>query len=1034
MAQANIGMPSAPAASVPAGAIRGGDDLVNTDLVRAWLWWALVWLTIFPLVGLLVSIKFDYPDFLGGVAWLTFGRLRPVHVNGVIFGAFSTPVLGLLYYLVPRLCGRRMSGEKLGWPMLWAWNVFLVTGSVSLLMGYNLGFEAGEYQWPFNLLRWLILAVIAGQVIVTIFRRTERGFYVALWYVLAGLVWTTMNLVLGGVVLPYVPMSGISNTALHGLYIHYVVGLWITPAGLCLMYFFMPLATKQPLFSHRLSLLGFWSLAFFYPFVGTHHYIFSPIPYHSQTLSIVASMMLIVPVWAVVTNMFGTAWGRFRAIFTGTSGDDIAARFLILATGFYLVGCFQGSTEALRGLQELTHFTDFVISHSHFTVFATFVLAAVGSLYYVWPRVTGRHLWSPLLARWHVWLTIVGTLIMLFGLALQGIIQGHMLETGANFVDSMVEMKPWWFVRTLAGATMDIGFVLLTINMVMTARKGAVFVADPDTALIGPTPTRPAALEVVWYTRPSSIFVIAGISFFVLAVLIQGILPSILPQTYDPTVVSAETGQLIRVRDYTPLERAGRLVYIRDGCWYCHSQFVRPVTGEDQRWGPVSQAGEYVYDQPHMLSTRRIGPDLTREGGRYEDQWHIAHHWNPRDITPDSIMPSFPWLFKEPTGKGPPEMNADGLALVAYVQRLGTGIGDWRETFVSTRFPDGAKLPITTPEQRAALVPQGKAVYERRCIGCHGVKGDGEGPSARFLNPKPRNFTTGIFKFRSTTGGPFSLPSDDDLFVTISHGLWGTAMPPWYEISADERIAVIQYIKTFSDKWKTEAAGAPLVIPEEPAVTPASIANGKAQFESVGCVVCHGAAGRGDGVTAAFLQDGWQQPIKPANFTLPAGTSGGVKLGHDSRHLFITISTGIGGGPMPPFVDVLSPAQRWDIVHYVQSLRVEAHVAELRAVGLTEPTKTASICTSSIPWLLAACQRVVMPIVEFCSLGGAVPPLEGNARFQLSEARQRIWASLSEAASHHGIDPDVLRPLELPVAVDASPDPSAPTPKKEKAP
>jgi mono/diheme cytochrome c family protein len=259
-------------------------------------------------------------------------------------------------------------------------------------------------------------------------------------------------------------------------------------------------------------------------------------------------------------------------------------------------------------------------------------------------------------------------------------------------------------------------------------------------------------------------------------------------------------------------------------------------------------------------------------------------------------------------------------------------------------------------------------------------------------------------------------------------------MPPWYEMSAGERIAVIQYIKTFSDKWKTEAASAPLDIPAEPPVTPASIANGKVQFESAGCIVCHGATGQGNGVTAAFLQDGWQQPIKPANFTLPAGASGGVKLGHDSRHLFITISTGIGGGPMPPFATILTPAVRWDIVHYVQSLRVEAHVAELQSVGLTEPTKSASVCTSTVPWLLAACQRVVLPIVEFCSLGGPSTPGEGNSRFQLSEARQRIWASLSEAARHHDIDPDVLRPQELPVAADAAPDTLAPRPKKEKTP
>ena len=983
-------------------------DLVNQALVRVWLWWSIVWLTIFPLVGLLVSIKFHYPDFLGETSWLTFGRLRPVHVNGVIFGAFSTPVLGLLYYLVPRLCGRRMAKEHWGWGLLWAWNIFLVTGSISLMMGYNSGFEAGEYEWPVNILRWVILTIIGGQVLVTIFRRKEPGFYVALWYTLAALVWTVMNLILGNVILPYVPMSGISNTALHGLYIHYVVGLWITPAGLALMYYFLPLAIKAPLFSHRLSLLGFWALAFFYPFVGTHHYLFSPIPYHNQTISIVTSMMLIIPVWAVITNLFGTAKGRWAEIIGGHDADSYSAKFLLLSTFFYLIGCFQGSTEALRRLQELTHFTDFVISHSHFTVFATFVLAAVGSMYYVWPRVTGRQLWSWKLASWHMWLTIAGTTLMLVGLAAQGFIQGSMLEYGANFVDSVVEMKPWWFTRTLAGATMDVGFILMTINLVMTARAGKPLVANADVSPLAVSETRLAAVEASWFSRPSGIFIIAGIAFFFLAVMIQGILPSILPQTYNPTVISASTGQTIQVADYTPLEHRGRRVYIREGCWYCHSQFIRPVTGEDLRWGPVSQAGEYVYDQPHMLGTRRIGPDLTRVGRKYGDDWQAAHHWNPRDVVPDSIMPRFPWLYKNTDGKGTPQLNEDGVALVAYLQRLGTSIGDWREAFVSTQLTAGVALQSSSMERSQDILPRGKQVYLRRCVGCHGVKGDGNGASARFLTPKPRDFTSGMFKFRSTDGGANSLPSDEDLFITVSHGLWGTAMPPWYEISAQERLGVIQYIKTFSNRWKTEQPGAAIQIAEEPPVTMDSIARGKQQFEAV-CAACHGMAGLGDGVPSGTFSDVWGNPINPANFTLPAGVTGGVKLGHDGRHIYKTITTGVGGTPMPAFADVYTPVQTWDIVHYVQSLRVDAHVASLKQAGLTESAQDASFCTSSVPWLLAACKNVMLPIINFCSVGGPLQAQIANRKFQMSDTREKIWASLSEAADRKQIDPQVLQ-------------------------
>ncbi len=999
----------------------GADTFVNKDLVRAWLGWSLAWLTIFPLVGLLVSVKFNYPDFLTETSWLTFGRLRPVHVNGVIFGAFSTPTLGLLYYLVPRLCGRRMAGEQWGWWTLAGWNIFLVIGSLSLLTGFNSGFEAGEYPWPVNILRWSVLAVICGQVAVTLLRRAEKGFYVALWYVLAALVWTLMNLILGNVILPFVPMSGISNTALHGLYIHYVVGLWITPAGLALMYYFIPLATKNPLYSHQLSLLGFWTLALFYPFVGTHHYLFSPIPFHTQTIAIVTSMLLIIPVWVVITNFFGTANGRWGEIIGGRDGDSYAAKFLLLGTFFYLVGCFQGSTEALRRVQELTHFTDFVISHSHFTVFATFVLAAVGSMYYVWPRVTGRQLWSWKLASWHVWLTISGTTLMLVGLAAQGFIQGSMLEYGANFVDSLLEMKPWWAVRTLAGATMDIGLVLMAFNLIMTARYGAPYVAPAEPMPLPAAGVRPAAEGLSWLSRPSTVFIVAGMAFFLVAVSIQGILPSILPQTYNPIVASAATGQSIKVAAYTPLEEKGRRVYIREGCWYCHSQYVRPVTGENRRWGPVSQAGEYVYDQPHLLGTRRIGPDLTRVGRKYGDDWHRAHHWNPRDVTPDSIMPRFPWLYKEANGNGAPELNEDGQALVAYVQRLGTTIGDWRETFVSTRLTTGASLQTSSAETARELVPRGKAVYFRRCVGCHGEKGDGKGPSARFLNPKPRDFTSGIFKFRSTSGGMNTLPSDDDLYITVTHGLWGAAMPPWYEISAADRLAVIQFIKTFSPRWQQENPGPAIAIPDESPVTLESIARGQQQFGTI-CAVCHGARGLGDGMPAGALSDTWGHPVNPANLTLPAGVPGGVKLGHDGRHIYKTIMTGVGGTPMPAFGAVFKPDQVWDIVHYVQSLRVNAHIASLRQDGLTGTESEAVFCTASVPWLRAACTAVVQPIIDFCSTGGPQQAKAVFAKFQLSSAREKIWASLSEAADRGQIDPKVLQIDQSPV-----PQPQLPT-------
>lgn len=916
---------------IAANAAQGTPEtaLVNRELVKAWMAWSMVWLTIFPLVGLLVSVKFNVPEFLGETSWLTFGRLRPVHVNGVIFGAFSAPLLGLLYYMVPRLCGRQMAAERLGWWTLHGWNLFLIAGSLSLLMGYSAGFEAAEFPWPVNIVRYAVLAVVTGQVLATIFRRKEAGFYVALWYIMAALVWTLLNLILGNVVLPYVDMSGISNATLHGLYIHYVVGLWITPAGLSVVYYFMPLAAKNALYSHRISLLGFWSLALFYPFVGLHHYIFSPIPYQHQTISIMTSMMLIVPVWAVVTNIFGTAKRHWGEIVGGNTADHYSAKFILLSALFYLLACFQGSTEALRRMQEITHFSDFVISHSHGTIFGTFVIGIMGGMYYVWPRVTGRQLWSAKLASWHLWLTIAGSALMFLGLAAQGFIQGSMLEYGANFVDTVKEMKPWWMARTLAGATMDIGLVLMMVNFYCTLRYGKPF-EEPYAEVSRRLEARPAGERVDWLAQPSAVFLVAGLGFFAAAVLTQGIVPSMSLEANSNQVKNVPTGMAVRATGYTPLEQRGRQVYIREGCWYCHSQYIRSVTGETLRWGPLSQAGEYAFDQPQLLGTRRIGPDLTRVGLKYGDDWHLAHHWDPRHVVPDSVMPRFPWLF-EKDKDGVPVPNDDGRAVVAYVQRLGTNIGDWRETFAPTRLSTGDAAQ-TSLAGKDELLKLGEEVYQRRCAGCHGAEGDGKGPSAAMLRIKPRDFTSGVFKFHSTPGAD-ALPTDQDLFVTISHGLWGTPMPPWYDITAEQRMAAIQFIKTFSMRWLVEEVPAPITVPPEPAVGMQSINRGREVY-AANCAFCHGDSGHGDGIVAAGLVDSWGQPVSPADYTLPAGAPGGVKLGHDGRHLFQAVMNGVGGTPMPSFAASLSTQDVWDTVHFIQSLRIDAHMLELQRAGL----------------------------------------------------------------------------------------------------
>ncbi|MEH2557379.1 cytochrome c oxidase cbb3-type subunit I/II [Bradyrhizobium algeriense] len=486
---------------------------------------------------------------------------------------------------------------------------------------------------------------------------------------------------------------------------------------------------------------------------------------------------------------------------------------------------------------------------------------------------------------------------------------------------------------------------------------------------------------------------VAGVFFFFLAVVTQGILPFIEPtaRTTDVTaVVRTDFGQLkwmvTEATDYTPLQQLGRQVYLREGCWYCHSQYVRPVTGETRRWGPVSEAGEYAFDVPHLWGTRRIGPDLTRVGLKFSDEWHLAHFWNPRMLSPDSNMAPFRGLFETSAervkivddGAGNRSLertpateklfafeskeqvkltpNADGLlfvpmaargkapivwtpnkeytgdtvnvaaetealqGLIAYLQKLGMNRGKWRDLF------EPQKLEVTdaTVPRSSEWIAYGKEVYQRRCLGCHGDSGDGNGPAATFMyKQRPRSFAAAVFKFRLTKE---PLPTDGDLLRTITRGVRGTAMPAWHELHIIDRLAVIQYIKyelavDRSDPakpyayFKEEPPGPPLYIGRPPVPSEQMLTRAKDVWQSAKCWECHGRTGKGDGEKAPGLKDDLGFPSPPADLT-----AGQFKSGPTVEDIFRTMTTGLSGTPMPSYRDPLSEEDRWALSYYVLAL------------------------------------------------------------------------------------------------------------------
>ncbi|MBV8063617.1 MAG: cbb3-type cytochrome c oxidase subunit I, partial [Nevskia sp.] len=421
---------------------------------------ALVAILPLTLVDLLLSLRFNFPDLLGGVAALSYGRLRPLHALGWLLGVYTTAAFGLIHYLVPKLCGTRLAGAgRLGFLTYGLWLLGLGLGAAGVLAGYNQGLELAELPWFANIPLVAAFWLLTLQVMLTLFHRREPRLYVSLWYLAAALVWVDLDYPLGNFVLPWA-LAGVNSAAAHSLYMHYLYGLWINPVGLALAYFLLPLSVRNPLYSHKLALIGFWSMAFFFPFVGTQHYLYSPIANWVQVISTVAGMMLIIPVLTVLQNFYGTMSGQWRML-----QDSNTAKFLCLGVVFYLVGSLQGATGGLLELQKWTHFTTYAAAHAHMTVAGAFILWMVAGYYYVWPRLAGAYLYSRALADWHFWLTVAGLSCLVIVESAAGLVQGSLWRYDVDFLYSLDAMRTFWWLRTLCGLPVLAGMWLFVYNL-----------------------------------------------------------------------------------------------------------------------------------------------------------------------------------------------------------------------------------------------------------------------------------------------------------------------------------------------------------------------------------------------------------------------------------------------------------------------------------------------------------------------------------------------------------------------------------------
>ncbi len=443
---------------------------------------ACLWLLIGSLAGLVASIKLHQPDWLVDAAWLTFGRMRTVHLNAVIYGWASNACLAVILWLLPRLLNTRLVGAS--WAMMGGAciNAGVAAGIGAIASGWSDGMEFLEIPWQIDIFIFAGFAMIILPALFTLARRRVEHLYVSLWYFIASLFWIALLFLVAN--LPGTHF-GVQQATTNWWYGHNALGLWFTPVSLGAIYYFLPKIIGRPIRSYNLSLLGFWTLAFFYPQVGGHHLIGGPVPGWLTTLSIVQSVMMVIPVIAFSINQGGTLWGRMHL-----ARWSPTLRFMMFAGLMYVASSVEGSLEALRSVNAVAHFTHFTVAHAHLGMYAFVSMAMFGAIYFMLPRVLAREWPYPWMINLHFWLVALGILVYVIGLSIGGWLQGlAMLDATRPFIESVTLTMPWLELRSYAGLALTIGhFVFVAHVLAMMfgfgpERTGAARFGNPFTRL-----------------------------------------------------------------------------------------------------------------------------------------------------------------------------------------------------------------------------------------------------------------------------------------------------------------------------------------------------------------------------------------------------------------------------------------------------------------------------------------------------------------------------------------------------------------------
>ncbi|MCB0475692.1 MAG: cytochrome-c oxidase, cbb3-type subunit I [Flavobacteriaceae bacterium] len=633
----------------------------------------IVWGIVGMLVGLLVALLFIFPNYLEGIPYLGFGRLRPLHTNAAIFAFVGNGFFVGMYYSMQRLLKTRMFSDLLSRLHFWGWQLIIVAAAVTLPLGLTSSKEYAELEWPIDLAITLVWVIMGINMIGTILKRRQRHIYVAIWFYISTFVTVAVLHIFNNLELPvsafksYSVYAGVQDAMVQWWYGHNAVAFFLTTPILGLMYYFVPKAANRPVYSYRLSIVHFWSLIFIYIWAGPHHLLYTALPGWAQNLGTVFSVMLIFPSWGGMINGLLTlrgAWDKVR--------EDPVLKFFVVAITGYGMSTFEGPMLSFKNLNAIGHYTDWIVAHVHIGTLAWNGFLISGMLYWLATKIWKTNLYSIKLANAHFWIGTMGILFYAIPLYVAGFTQASMWKqfnpdgtlTYGNFLETVTQILPMYAMRAFGGTLYLTGFILLAYNIYRTAKAGAT-VEDElvEAAPLKPIPTARLAGEGFhsWLERRTALFTILAL----LAILVGGAV-EIVPLLTVPSNIP----KIASVKPYTPLELEGRDIYIREGCNNCHSQMIRPFRSEVERYGEYSKVGEFVYDHPFLWGSRRTGPDLHRLGGKYNDNWHFNHMTDPRSTSPGSIMPKYPWLISNNLNVDDTEAKMRGMVSlgVPYTQ------------------------------------------------------------------------------------------------------------------------------------------------------------------------------------------------------------------------------------------------------------------------------------------------------------------------------------------------------------------------------